>query len=189
NDITDLLVTVDRKYLISSSKDKTVRVWDIANAKEENKFEDHTWAVTDIDVDAFGTYLVSGGLDGKINIYDLKTRTKLLSQELSNYKINALALSPDNTTIVAAAQPEGVSDPAGFFTLNTDLKARKIVLPKPFEISPLKKKYQEKELAKNNRLEEAKRVKEAKKAETSNISEEKILEKTEQVKITIKDNE
>ncbi|MDA8931020.1 hypothetical protein N9J07_06535, partial [Bacteroidia bacterium] len=62
NEVTDMLVTLDRKFLISSSKDKTIRIWNIATGKEEHQFTDHTWAVTDIDMDAFGLYLVSGGL-------------------------------------------------------------------------------------------------------------------------------
>ena len=90
NDITDLITTVDRSYLISSSKDKTIRIWNIATGKEEIMFEDHTWAITDIDMDPFGTYLVSGGLDGLVHLYDLKTRKLIRTQEFSGYKVNAV---------------------------------------------------------------------------------------------------
>jgi WD40 repeat protein len=194
NDITDLLVTVDRKYLISSSKDKTVRVWEIANAKEETVFADHTWAVTDIDMDPFGLFLVSGGLDGIANLYDLKARTILKTQELPGYKINAVSLSPDNTQIAAAAQIEKDAESAGYFIIDTDLKPRKVVLPKQFDIEVLKKK---------NRLLKAKKQKKANEvavkkqgssdsdsnSETKPNTDEAVIKKTKQVKITIKDNE
>ena len=191
NDVTDLLVTVDRKYLISSSKDKTVRVWEIANAKEETVFNDHTWAVTDIDMDPFGIYLVSGGLDGVANLYNLKDRTKLKTQELPGYKINAIAISPDNTQIAAAAQIEGEAKSAGYFIIDTDLKPRKVVLPKQFDIEQVKRK---------NREKKAKKEKKDKETAASNTSSdpsfdkkqkpnEKVIKATEQVKITIQDNE
>lgn len=144
NDITDLLATVDRKYLISSSKDKTVRIWTIANANEETKFEDHSWAVTDIDMDPFGQFLVTGGLDGSVHLYSIKDRKKIKTFVLENHKINAVALSPDNTTIAAAAQPKGETEAAGYFVLSTDLAARNVQLPPRFVLQKIKSEPQKK---------------------------------------------
>ena len=138
NDITDLITTVDRNYLISSSKDKTIRIWNIATGKEEIMFEDHTWAITDIDMDPFGTYLVSGGLDGLVHLYDLKTRKLIRTQDFTGYKVNAVAISPDYTSILAAAQKTGVSNPAGFFKIKTYIPARKIILPPPYTVQKKK---------------------------------------------------
>ena len=140
-------MTVDRSYLISSSKDKTIRIWNIATGEEEIKLEDHTWAITDIDMDPFGTYLVSGGLDGLVNLYDLKTRKLIRTQDFSGYKVNAVAISPDYTSIVAAAQKTGASNPAGFFKIKTYIPARKIILPPPYTVQ---KKKETKKPTKNS---------------------------------------
>ncbi|MFT5816701.1 MAG: WD40 repeat protein, partial [Lentimonas sp.] len=195
NDITDLLVTVDRKYLISSSKDKTIKIWDIANAKVAHTFTDHTWSVTDIDMDPFGLYLVSGSLDGTVHLYDLKARTTLSSYALTGFKVNAVALSPSNTNIAAAAQPTGVTNPAGFFTIPTGLKPRKVVLPKIMDLEPLIAKEQAKEQAKKDKQakkeskEKPKSTKETNTKPDKQANKESVLEISEQVKITIKDNE
>ncbi|MEJ6661285.1 MAG: hypothetical protein QNL79_03005 [Bacteroidia bacterium] len=195
NDITDLLVTVDRKYLISSSKDKTIKIWDIANAKVAHTFTDHTWSVTDIDMDPFGLYLVSGSLDGTVHLYDLKAQTTLSSYALTGFKVNAVALSPSNTTIAAAAQPTGVKNPAGFFTIPTGLKPRKVALPKVMDLEPLIAKEQAKEQAKKDKQakkeskEKPKSTKETNTKPDKQANKESVLEISEQVKITIKDNE
>lgn len=193
NDITDLLVTVDRKYLISSSKDKTIKIWDIVNAKEEHTFSEHTWSVTDIDTDPFGLYLVSGSLDGTVNMYDLKERTKLATYNLTGYKVNAVALSPSNTAIVAAAQPSGITNPAGFFKIPTGIKELKVVLPKKMDLAPLQAKARElkkkEKRTKKEAVEKAKSGTDPAKTSTKGANKESVLDLSEQVKITIKDNE
>ena len=176
NDVTDLLVTVDRKHLISSSKDKTVRIWDIANATETNLWKDHTRAVTDIDMDAFGKHLVSGGLDGMVYLYDVKTNEKIASYDLTGSMVNAIALSPSNTKIVAATHIENEADSSGYFTLPTTLKARKVVLPKKMVITKIAKKTKS-EIAK----------KKAAKKEKNKTSKSSSPTQIEQVKITIED--
>jgi WD40 repeat protein len=192
NDITDLLVTVDRKYLISSSKDKTIRIWDIANVKEIHTFSEHTWSVTDIDMDAFGLYLVSSSLDGTVNLYDLKEKKRIAQYSLEGYKVNALALSPNNTNIVAAAQPNGVTNPAGFFVIPTGIPARKIILPSKMDLEALREKNQKRE-QKLNSKKKSKATKSSdiqkQKTEASTKSKSEVLNKTEQVTVTLEDNE
>lgn len=199
NDITDLLVTLDRKFLISSSKDKTVRIWNILTGKEVHLWANHTWFVTDIDSDPFGQFLVSAGLDGVVNFYDIKSKELLDSFHLDGYKINAVSWSPDNASIAAAAHPDGVTNPSGYFVLPTGLKKRKIVLPKSVDIAELKTKNAERELQKewDKALREQDRQ-EAMEDETSSdagskrknrINKKKLLEKTEQVQVTIEDDE
>ncbi len=193
NDITDLLVTLDRKHLISSSKDKTIRVWNIVNAKEETALTEHTRAVTDIDMDPFGVYLVSGSLDGTVNIHSVKEKTLMAQFSLEGYKVNAVALSPDNTKIAVAAQPNGVSNPAGFFEIPTGLAIRKIVLPTKMDLEAVREtnKRRVKKALNNKRKEETSSEPSSKK--TGSIpklkSNAEVLNKTQQVTITIKDNE
>ena len=188
NDITDLITTLDRNYLISSSKDKTIRIWNIATGKEEIKFEDHTWAITDIDMDPFGTYLVSGGLDGLVHLYDLKTRKLIRTQEFSGYKVNAVAISPDYTSIVAAAQKTGVSNPAGFFKIQTYIPARKIILPPPYTVQ---KKKETKNPTKNSTTGTGDTTNKTpvKQATPTPKTNSKVIQKTDQVEIRIENKQ
>jgi WD40 repeat protein len=205
NDITDLLTTVDRKYVISSSKDKSIRVWEIATGKEVAKLENHTWTITDIDVDPFGTYLVSGGLDGVVNVYDLKTYALLRTQTFSGYKVNAVALAPNYSTIAIAASQNGITNPAGFFMMNTYLPRRLSTTEK--QALAIKNK-EERAAAKKARAVELKAAADVKAAADAKALEtkpattpknagypapaaakknEKVIKKTEQVEIRIEE--
>ena len=186
NEVTDMLVTLDRKFLISSSKDKTIRIWNIATGKEEHQFTDHTWAVTDIDMDAFGLYLVSGGLDGVVNVYSLKDRTKLKSVALENHKVNAVSLSPDLTKVAAAAQPKGVSNPAGYFAIPTDIASRKVKVPKTYVVKKIKQAPKASSKKKVNTTTISRST-----AATARVTKPKksgtVIKKTDQIEIRIED--
>ncbi|MBT8326138.1 MAG: hypothetical protein KJP21_00355, partial [Bacteroidia bacterium] len=131
DNVTDILVTPNRKYLISSSKDRTIKIWNLQNGKVENTIIQHTWAVTDIELDPFGVYLVSCGLDGGVGLFSVETGDKLMFEVLPKHKCNAIAISPDLTKIAVAASMDG-SESSGFYIIPTKLKARNIKLPKRY---------------------------------------------------------
>ena len=192
NDITDLEVSIDRKTLISSSRDKTIKVWNIAQAKATYTFIEHSWAVTDIDIDAFGKFLVSGALDGNVHIYNLTDGSLLQQIHLENYKINAIALSPDNTQIVAAAHLTSPADSTGYFVLPSGLKAIKVAVAKPINIEEIRHNYKQRLKVKNKLQQDKASEKKKENAPAPKKNKKKAeVPKTlkEQVKITINDNE
>lgn len=130
--ITDIEVSVDRKHLITSSKDKTVRLWNIKTGKQIHQFQDHSWTVTDISCDPMGLYLVSGSLDGTVQLYDLKNKKQLQSYHLTGYKVNAISISPDCTSILAAAHQEEDNKKSGYFILPTNLSYHPVLLPEKY---------------------------------------------------------
>jgi WD40 repeat protein len=188
--ITDILVTIDRKYIISSSEDKTVRIWEIRSGKELFAFKDHRWTVTDIATDPLGKYLVSGSLDGTVHLYHLKNRELIKTFNLAGYKINALAFSPNYTNIAVAAQKDESSDFAGYFLLETNLKHRAVKIPKRYIVKkqPKKKKLSSPLINKPS-LVNTKEINSLKKDINSNKikpkSNEKVIKKTDQIEIRI----
>ena len=188
--VTDILVTLDRKHIITSSEDKTVRIWEIRSGKEIFTFKDHTWTVTDIAIDPHGKYLISGGLDGHVFLYDLKGKELIKSFNLDKFKINALAFSPNNTTIAVAAQKDESSDSAGYFILKTGLNYRPIKLPKRFQVKKKSKKNKFKNSTKNERLKLGSQPIQSKKSNLNSKNEkpksnEKVIKKTDQIEIRI----
>src|SRR5947209_756830 len=55
--------TVDGKQLISWSHDTTIRLWDLAQAREANTLSGHTDRVTCLALSTEGRFVVSGGRD------------------------------------------------------------------------------------------------------------------------------
>lgn len=190
NQITDILVTIDRKHIISSSEDKTVRIWEIRSGKELFAFKDHQWTVTDIATDPHGKYLVSGSLDGTVHLYHLKDRELIKTFNLVDHKINALAFSPNNTNIAVAAQKDESSNSAGYFILETNLKYRAVKLPKRYKVKkqPKKKNSTSPSINKPS-LGISREINSSKKDLNSNNtkpkSNEKVIKKTDQIEIRI----
>lgn len=179
NDITDLITTVDRKYLISSSKDKTIKIWTIANGKEFKTLSGHTWEVKDIDLDVSGKFLVSCGLDGKVILWDVTAGEPLMVQELPDAKCNAISLSPNLTQIAVATHLDNSSGPSGFYIINTPLKERKVSVAKRVIIE------KKPEVAKTKTTSKSTSANNNSKASTSTKAKpnEKVIKKTDQLEI------
>ncbi len=193
NDVTDILVTPNRKYMISSSKDRTIKIWNMANGKLERTILEHTWAVTDIDMDPYGKVLVSCGLDGTVGLYDIETGEKLMQESLPRHKCVAIALSPNLTKIAVATRHDDSEVHAGFYIITTPLKERKVRLPKRYFTDK-----DEEELYNSIYLEDVEDIevikkdpkttkpKEAPKPEKK-VKTEKVIKKTDQVEIKLED--
>lgn len=184
-EITDIVVSVDRKHILSSSEDKTIRMWNIRSGKEVALFQHHQWTVTDIDIDPKGLYLTSGGLDGFIHLYDLKEKKHITAFDLSPMKVNAVAFSPDYTHILAAIQTESKAEKAGYCILSTGFHPHNIKLPKRYRL----KKISAQPTPQKSKapIQSPKKGFKNRKNPTKPKPNEKVIEKTDQLEIRIEE--
>ncbi|KAJ3023996.1 hypothetical protein HKX48_008610 [Thoreauomyces humboldtii] len=68
--ITDVHFTRDDTYIVSSSFDRTIKVWNAQSASCERTLRGHVDAVTTCDVSADGRYIASGSTDCTIRLWD-----------------------------------------------------------------------------------------------------------------------
>lgn len=108
--VTDLEVTLDRKYLVSSSVDKTVRIWNLATGKLHKSFLNHTWDIKAIAIDPYSKYIVSCGIDGLINIFDISTGTVLNTFNNTNGRCTDISLSPDLSHVIVGLQMDVIGE-------------------------------------------------------------------------------
>jgi WD40 repeat protein len=66
-------VSADSNFLFTGSKDKSIKLWDIANGREVRSFLGHEHFVNSISISADGKYLLSGSYDKTIRIWDVLT--------------------------------------------------------------------------------------------------------------------
>jgi len=81
--IEQALLTFDEKLLITSSRDKTIKISDFETLEVIRTLTDHRDEVKCIALNRKGTFLASGSNDGVINVYDTRNWSLLTSIELN----------------------------------------------------------------------------------------------------------
>ncbi|MGK7893173.1 MAG: CHAT domain-containing protein [Xenococcus sp. (in: cyanobacteria)] len=71
--VRDIAFTPDGQYLVSSSNDRTVRLWDIKNGQILHLFKGHKERVKSVKVSENGKNIISGSADSTVKIWDIRT--------------------------------------------------------------------------------------------------------------------
>ena len=99
--ILALVISPDNRVLVSGGLDG-LRVWDLAARRPLYtlaRFETPTYTLA---LSADGRTLASGGRQGRIQIWDLRTGDRLATWQVENLdKVTALAFAPDGQTLLA----------------------------------------------------------------------------------------
>lgn len=79
--VSGLRFTPDGRYLASSSRDRTVKVWDIEEGKLVHRLTRHEGPVNALDMSSDGLWLASGSTDKTVRIWDVRTgeQTQILT--------------------------------------------------------------------------------------------------------------
>lgn len=105
NDITDVKVSMDNKYIYSSSKDGNIIVLDLKNGTKLNTISAHSNGVNAIDVSSDGSKIIAALPDSTCLIFDLKTNQILAKMQYENTgEMTAVAWSPNGDKIVTGSQ-------------------------------------------------------------------------------------
>ncbi|KAH9622130.1 hypothetical protein KSS87_017966 [Heliosperma pusillum] len=89
--------------IVSSSWDKTVKIWNLTNCKLRSTLAGHNAYVNTVAVSPDGSLCASGGKDGVILLWDLAEGKKLYSLDASTI-IHSLCFSPNRYWLCAATE-------------------------------------------------------------------------------------
>jgi WD40 repeat protein len=100
--VVALAYTPDGKLLASGSKDKTLRIWNVAEKREHRLHEGHKGSVTAVCFSANGQRLLSGGDDNTVRLWDVN---KQLVQTFEGHSgpVSGVAFSPDGSFALSAS--------------------------------------------------------------------------------------
>ncbi len=87
--------TPDGKRLLTGSKDKSMRLWDVDSGKELKRFDGHTNTVKSIAVSWDGQHVLTGGWDKTVRLWDLQNGKELHCFKGHTGAITMVAFSPD----------------------------------------------------------------------------------------------
>ncbi|MFP4057846.1 MAG: hypothetical protein ACLF0G_13350 [Candidatus Brocadiia bacterium] len=93
----------DGRLAVSCGTDGTVRLWEVATAKERRVFRGHEGAVTCLAVAPDGRYLLSGGADKTVRVWDVASGKQLRRLEAHRYPVASVAYVPGSARAVSTA--------------------------------------------------------------------------------------
>ena len=96
-------VTTDNKYIVTGSSDKTIRIWDLNDKRQECILQGHGDTVNMIVVTRDNRYIVSASSDNTIRIWDLEQRIQIGLLEGHTDEVCGVAITSDNRYIVSGS--------------------------------------------------------------------------------------
>lgn len=100
NSINALVVTSDSRQVVSASKDKSIKLWNLATKKEVLSLTGHTQTVNDLAVTSEGKMLISVSSDRTLKVWNL-VNGEIITNFYGDGALTCCAIAPDGVTIVA----------------------------------------------------------------------------------------
>ena len=101
--VTCVIVTKDNKYIISGSDDRTIRIWNLLEQRQEGVLEGHFAEVLSVAVTSDNKYVISGSDDNTIRIWNLlERRQETILQGHVNF-VNSVAVTSNNKYAVSGS--------------------------------------------------------------------------------------
>jgi WD40 repeat protein len=105
--VTGLAYTADGRQLVTSSKDGTVKIWDLANGRELRAYRDHHDAVRAVAVAPNGKFIVSAA-GNEIHVWNPADGKLIRKLKGHSKPVNCLAVRPDSKAIASGADDQSV---------------------------------------------------------------------------------
>ncbi|MEQ8464016.1 protein kinase domain-containing protein [Coleofasciculus sp. E1-EBD-02] len=102
--ISSVVITLDGERLISSSSDKTIKIWSLTTGDKIDTLTGHTGAVTSLAVSPSGDLLVSGSEDKTIKLWNLNTRKEVNTITGHLNEVTDVVFSPDGQFFVSGSK-------------------------------------------------------------------------------------
>ncbi len=90
-------------YIVSSSWDQTLKVWDARTGEERRTLRGHTDVVEGCAISPAGDFIVSASYDGTLKVWDVRTGEERRTLSGHTNAVHGCAISPAGDTIVSAS--------------------------------------------------------------------------------------
>jgi WD40 repeat protein len=87
---------------LSGSRDKTVKLWNLANGREVQQFNGHSQPVRSVAFTHDGRYAVSASEDGTIKVWDLGMGKEFRTFRGHTAAVTSVAVSPDGHNLASS---------------------------------------------------------------------------------------
>jgi WD40 repeat protein len=97
-----LALSPDGKFLVTGSRDKSVREWEVTSGKQIRSFQGHMQEVIAVAIRPDGRQVASGSAEGAIRLWDLSASDEHKALTDATDSLWAVAVSPDNKRVATA---------------------------------------------------------------------------------------
>ena len=101
--VLGVAISRDNKHIISVSRDTTIRIWDIAQEKQESIVQGHTGAVCCIAIANDSSYFVTGSSDQSVRVWDFEKKQERAIFEGHFKIVRSVAISKDNNWVISSS--------------------------------------------------------------------------------------
>lgn len=103
-DVTNVIYCKKIDRYLSSSRDKTIKMWNISDSNCEMNMQGHELVVTSIATDPENNLLISGSRDNILNLWDLSNGKLVSSANISRNLITDLFWSKDGKFLIQTSE-------------------------------------------------------------------------------------
>jgi WD40 repeat protein len=106
--VTAVAFARDGKTAASASKDKSIRLWDLARKRELRVLEGHKDVVNSVAFSVDGRYVVSGGGDKTVRVWEVGTGKQILLLEGHTNDVTDVIFSSDGKRVLSGSSDKTV---------------------------------------------------------------------------------
>ena len=106
--VKSVAISPDGQTLVSGSRDKTIKVWNLHTGKLSRNFAGHSDTVETVAISADGHIIVSGSRDKTIKVWNLHTRELIRTLAGHSDQVYCVAISADGQIIVSGGSEETI---------------------------------------------------------------------------------
>jgi len=93
----------DDEYVVSGSKEGSIKLWDIHKQRSIKTFTGHTNSVNSVCFSPDGKYILSGSLDATIKLWDIQTGKCVRTFEAHKSSVNSVCFSSDGKFAISGS--------------------------------------------------------------------------------------
>jgi len=108
--VNSVAYSIDNKYLVTGSNDKTAIIWDVNTGKVKRVLKGHQWKVNSVDISADSKYVTTASNDGTVKFWNMESGELIKTFHSGGESVRSVAFSADQKLIIGGIHLDPMDD-------------------------------------------------------------------------------